>query len=195
MITPTYQIAVAPVITAFEEIGVAYHIGGSVAMSAHGVPRSTLDIDLIADIRNEHVMPLVERLTNDYYIDDDMILEAIAHKSSFNLIHFATQYKVDVFVLKSTVFAKTSFMRADVMPLIEDPEAPFYFIASAEDTILNKLIWYHDGGRLSDRQWTDVLNMLKVQQQALDYDYLRYWAQDLGVLDLLESAIDQSTFP
>ncbi len=195
MSIPTYQVAVAPVIAAFEEIGVAYHIGGSVAMSAHGVPRSTLDIDLVADIRRAHIAPLVERLTTDYYIDDDMILEAIAHKSSFNLIHFATQYKVDVFVLKPTAFAKASFIRADVMPLIDDPDAPFYFVASAEDTILNKLIWYHDGGRLSDRQWNDVLNMLKVQQQALDYVYLRHWAADLAVLDLLEKAIDEATLP
>src|SRR4051812_6961942 len=96
--------AIIPVVDAFEELGVAYYIGGSVASSVHGLPRTTLDADIVADLRPEHVNSFVEMLEPQYYVSEEMILEAIKHRSSFNVIHEATILKVDIFILKGQPF-------------------------------------------------------------------------------------------
>lgn len=63
---------------------------------------------------------------------------------------------------------------------------------SPEDIILHKLIWYEMGGRVSERQWLDVLGVLKVQSTDLDAAYLRKWAAKLRVAALLAQAWDEA---
>lgn len=187
MKAPDIVIALSPVIQAFEKLGIAYYIGGSVASSAYGIARSTLDIDLVADLKLNHVDPLVRSLESEYYIDGLMIKDAILRHSSFNLIHFETIIKVDVFVLKDTAYYQKAFERKRKDSLDEEVPHEFY-LASPEDVILNKLIWYHLGGNVSDRQWQDILGVLKVQKGFLDTEYLRYWASDLHISGLLDYA-------
>ena len=101
MTTPlgaVYTAALQDLIPIFERLGIAYQIGGSVASLAHGIARTTLDIDMVADIRLEHIAPLVEQAAPLFYIDADEITEAINNIRSFNLIHLASMFKVDVFV-------------------------------------------------------------------------------------------------
>ena len=62
-------------------------------------------------------------------------------------------------------------------------------VKSGEDTVLRKLQWYDEGGRTSDRQWSDVLGVLKAQGSRLDREYLATWADELGVRDLLGRAL------
>jgi hypothetical protein len=186
-----YSAPLTPLIEAFVSLGVAYHIGGSVASTTFGITRTTLDIDLVADIRLEHIHPLVEHLQSEYYIDEDMIRDAVRDKSSFNLIHLPTMFKVDVFILKATPYDQQAFLRADIRSLDNDPDSAPFFIESAEDVVLNKLRWYRLGGEVSERQWNDVIGVLRVQFHALDVDYLQHWASELGVLDLLSKAMEQ----
>ena len=169
-----------------EELGIPYHIGGSVASSLYGLPRLTIDADLVADIRMKHVRPLVEQLETDYYIDEDMIRDAIRRQSSFNVIHQDTILKVDIFIPKSRLFDQEE-LRKIRQEVLSEGTRPFN-IASPEGTILNKLEWYRMGGEVSDRQWNDILGVLKVQGTNLDMAYLRHWAADLKVTDLLERA-------
>jgi hypothetical protein len=112
--------ALDPVADAFEALGISYRVGGSVASSALGVARTTLDIDLVADLRASHVALLVERLQDEYYVDADVIRDAIQRRSSFNVIHLATMVKVDVFVLGARPFDRVSFERAITEPLGDD---------------------------------------------------------------------------
>ena len=179
--------AITPVVEAFEQLGVLYHIGGSVASSVYGILRATIDADLIADLRLEHVQPLVIQLKTDYYIDEDMIRDAIKRRSSFNVIHLNTMLKVDVFIPKSRLFDQEELRRAQLEVLSEGTR-PFN-VASPEGTILNKLEWYRMGGEVSDRQWNDILGVLKVQGTDLDLVYLQRWAVNLNVTDLLERAL------
>lgn len=182
--TPDIQITITPLIEALEDFGVPYHIGGSVASSLYGLPRLTIDVDIVADLRLEHVRPLVNQLETTYYIDEDMIRDAIKRRSSFNLIHLHTMLKVDVFIPKSRPFDQEELQRAQQEVLIEGTR-PFN-VASPEGTILNKLEWYRMGGEVSDRQWNDILGVLKVQGTNLDMDYLQKWSANLNVTDLLE---------
>ena len=117
--------AIRPIVEAFEQLGVNYHIGGSVASSVHGIIRATIDADIVAELRLEHVRLLVKKLEADYYIDEDAVRDAIKRRSSFNAIHLDTMLKVDVFIPKSRLFDQEELRRARQQPLIENTR-PFY---------------------------------------------------------------------
>ena len=183
------QIAVTTLVTdALEVLNVPYAIGGSFASALHGVMRATMDVDLVADLRQEHVTPLVQALGEAFYADAAMMYDAIDQRRSFNLIHLASMFKVDVFVARSRDFDRAQLARRQLHLLSEQPECRAY-IASAEDTVLAKLEWYRSGGEISERQWRDALGVLQVQGGRLDLTYMRHMAAGLGVQDLLERAI------
>jgi hypothetical protein len=184
--------AMLPVVEALERVGARYHVGGSVASSAMGIARSTLDVDLVADLRLAHVEAFVSALEHGYYIDGDMIRDAIHRRSCFNVIHLATMLKVDVFVLKQRPYDLLAFSRAAPAVFEEEPGARSFMLASPEDTILNKLEWFELGGQVSDRQWSDVLGVLRVREDTLDLAYLRRWAAELGLAALLERVLVES---
>ena len=189
----TEPIAVTTLVTdALETLGVMYAIGGSLASAVHGVMRATMDADLVADLRLEHIEPLANALGDTFYADIEMMREAVRHHSSFNVIHLDTMFKVDVFVAKPREFDRSQLARRQSCILSENPPRRAY-ITSAEDIVLAKMEWYHIGGRASDRQWRDILGVIKVQQNRLDHDYLRRMATTLGVSDLLEKALDEAT--
>lgn len=183
--------AVALVVRTFEDLGVDYLIGGSVASSVFGEPRQTVDADLVARLLGRHAEPLVQQLAGEFYADLPAILAAIQKQSSFNLIHLETVTKVDVFVSWRSAFGQSQFSRRQKKTVGQFPPLELYF-ASAEDTVLAKLEWYRKGGEVSDRQWRDLLGVLKVQAGALDRKYLEQWAVDLGVTDLLRRALDEA---
>lgn len=185
---PDILAALDPVVKAFEKIGVSYYLGGSVASSAYGIARATLDVDLVADLSVQHVNSLTEMLKSDYYIDKEMILDAIKRHSSFNLIHLETMLKVDIFIIKDRPYDGVAFQRKRKDTLDEEQGAAEFYFASPEDIILNKLEWFQMGGKVSERQWHDVLGIMKVQRELMDKEYLRRWATELGISDLLEQA-------
>jgi hypothetical protein len=184
--------AVALVLSVLDELGIRYYAGGSVASSVHGVPRYTQDIDLVADLRVEQVDLLAAKLSGDFYADADQMREAIRHGRAFNLIHFTTGFKIDIFSLKKGIFQAGAMDRSEKRAWELDPEGGIELpVASPEDTILEKLMWYRQGGQLSDRQWNDVLGI--VTTRPLDLEYLREWAPKLGVADLLDRLFAESS--
>ena len=89
---------------ALENLGISYAVAGSLSSSLHGVMRSTLDVDIVADLRLDHLQPLLAALSKEFYADDEMMRYAIQHRGSLNLIHYETSFKVDIFVAKLRAF-------------------------------------------------------------------------------------------
>jgi len=179
-----------PLVEAFDKLQIAYYIGGSVASSIYGEPRQTQDADVVADIHLNHVRSLVSSLQAEYYIDADMIRDAIHRRSSFNIIHFDSMLKVDIFIPKPRPFTQQELRRSRA-EIIAVGSRPF-ILASPEDTILNKLEWYKMSDGVSSRQWGDILGVLGRKGSDLDFAYLRHWADNLGVADLLERAVTEA---
>jgi hypothetical protein len=172
-----------------DAMDVPYVIGGSVASTVHGLIRTTVDVDLVADLRPDNVAPLIAALSDQFYVDEPTVREAIARRSSFNLIHLQSMVKVDVFLPGNRAFDRQQLARRIAQPVGPDPDETLW-ILTAEDVILAKLDWFRQGGEVSERQWRDVLGVVKLQGERLDLAYLRRWATALNVADLLEKALE-----
>lgn len=186
--------ALIKVVAAFESLGIDYALGGSFASSLHGEARATRDADLISAVVGKHAEPLARMLQGEFYVDAGQIAAAAQSQGSFNLIHLESMSKVDVYVVWRSEFGRSQLARKE-KKMIGHPNLAPINVASAEDTVLAKLDWYRKGGAVSDRQWRDVLGVLKVQAGALDRAYLREWAIRLGLTDLLHHALDDAGLP
>lgn len=175
----------------FGELGVRWFVGGSLASSVHGIPRATIDADIIADLRPHQVKPLLSLLGDGWYADELAIRDAIANRSSFNLIHLDSAAKVDVFVPKPRRFEGGQFRRALMTPIAEGSsvEAP---VCSAEDIVAAKLEWFRLGQETSERQWGDIVGVLRINAGRLDMALLHDSANELGVVDLLAKALSEA---
>jgi hypothetical protein len=181
-----------PFIKVLDKLSISYYIGGSLASSIYGLPRSTMDIDIVANIQSFHISHLKHNLESEFYIDEDMIKEAIDRLSSFNLIHLETAMKIDVFIQKRDSYQDSALNRKQKDTLVENDKSSEFYFSSPEDIILNKLLWYEKGNRVSERQWLDVLGVIKVQGNSLDKDYLTNWAKKLDIYSLLVDAFTEA---
>ncbi len=183
--------ALRPLILTLEQLGVQYYLGGSIASSAHGIARASLDADVVVFLGPRDVDALVAALAERYYIPVGRLRSAVIDRTSCNLIHLDTMFKVDLFMSKGRPFDLEAARRAKPQPLDEGADAPTFSVASPEDTVLAKLEWFRAGGQSSERQWWDIVGVLRVAASP-DVAYLRRWALELGVHDLLERALNDA---
>jgi hypothetical protein len=188
---PASLSVVLQVIDILDELEVRYHLGGSFASAIHGVPRQTMDADLVVDLDAATVVVLIDRLRDEFYVDLDVARDAVARHGSFNAIHLATGFKVDFFAKGTGEFDEVELERSEPTQISADPVRSA-MVKTAEDTILRKLQWYRSGGEVSDRQWRDVLGVLMTVGEDLDWRHLGYWAAKLCVADLLERAANEA---
>ncbi|MBX3167180.1 MAG: hypothetical protein KF760_07200 [Candidatus Eremiobacteraeota bacterium] len=172
----------AEVVSVLDGLGVDYFVGGSIASALHGEPRYTQDADLVVRLEVPHLEPLVAALQEHFYVSDTALKEAIRRRTSANLVHFESAFKVDLMISKERPFEKSRFRRRLLMPA----GAHQFWVASAEDMVLVKLEWFRLGGEVSEKQWRDVLALLLTSAQ--DRAYLSEWSEQLGVSDLLQRA-------
>jgi hypothetical protein len=180
--------ATLAVVRALESLGVDYVIGGSLASSLHGIPRSTQDADLLVDLSPDRIEQLLRALGPAFYADEELARSAVDRKAAFNVIHLETMFKVDLFVLGDDPASRSEMQRRELHHL-GDGERDTAFVATAEDTVVQKLIWYRLGNEVSDRQWQDLIGVIQVQWDRLDRDYLQQWATQLGLSGLLDEAL------
>jgi hypothetical protein len=186
----TFSTGFHQIIAALDSRRIPYLVGGSFASSHHGIPRATNDADLLADLQPDQIAGLVTTLKPDFYVDEDSVKESVRLGRPCNVIHMATVYKYDFF-LANTKFHFAQLDRAINVTFDFMGEPVTCRIANAEDIILAKLEWYLRDGRTSERQLTDIANVLAVSGERLDYVYLRDWSARLGVADLLEQALNE----
>ena len=175
-----------------ERLGIPYHVGGSVASSAHGMYRTSADVDFVIDPSLEQLEDLAHELDPEFYVSRSAMSEAFERKSTFNAIHGTTSFKVDFFVKGPAPFDSEELRRSVRQRLDSDPSHEVS-IKSPEDTILRKLEWYRRGGEVSERQWQDVLSILSAMRGQLDERHLDHWARELRVYDLLGRAREAVT--
>ena len=178
------------VIDVLEDLGARYHLGGSFASAVHGVPRQTMDADIVVELDDERAARLVESLKSDFYVDAGVAADAVSRRGSFNAIHLASGFKVDFFVMGNSEFDRNELERSQLHQIVEKPARSVY-VKTAEDTVLRKLQWFTDGGGVSDRQWRDVLGVILTGGDGLDRGYLREWAGRLGLGRALERALSE----
>lgn len=184
--------ALTPLARALKFLAVRYYVGGSLASSVRGVPRTSIDVDVAAELLPQHVGPLVAALRPEFYVSGTKVEEAVAARRSFTLVHLPTMMKVDVFVSRRRPFEGALFERATAEFLDASGTSIPHPVPRAEDVVLLKLEWFRSGGEVSQRQWGDVMGVLKVAGAALDRGYLARWADDLGLRDLLERALAEA---
>jgi hypothetical protein len=183
---PADPVAIAVSVAAIlDELGIRYVIGGSVASSLMGEPRSTLDLDLMIECDAHSVRNLVARLKSDFYVDESEALHAVVNESTFNAIHLSSSLKVDFFIAERAAFARHQLERRQEVK-IAGARLNFY---SPEDLIVRKLMWFKLGGEISDRQWRDILGIIRTNPD-LDRRLLREAARETGVDDLLNRAVE-----
>ena len=174
-----------------DRLRVPYVIGGSIASSIYGPPRSTQDVDVVADLEEEHVSPFITALQADFYLDEAAIREAVRQRWSFNVIHLRTMLKIDVFVAKQDVATAQELARRRPYAPPHAPDAEL-FVASPEDVVVQKLFWYRLGDHVSERQWMDALGVLKARGLMLDVGYMRQLSAE-GLLSLQPDAVVGTT--
>lgn len=162
-------------------------VAGSFASSHHGAPRTTQDIDIVANPSLSELELLVAALQRpDTYLDAEVAREELGRRGQFNVIDVSSGWKVDVIFAKQRSFSRmelTRRVRANVLGVD-------LFLASAEDTVLSKLEWAKLGG--SERQVRDASGIVELQGTALDRAYIEGWLDELGVRDLWERVLASS---
>jgi hypothetical protein len=174
-----------------ERMGLRYAIGGSLASGAWGEPRSTHDVDLLIDLSPEQLPELHAALQAEHYVDRASMEEALEEARSFNVIHLGYYQKVDIFVAGSEVLDRAQLERPVMRRLDPDHERE-YPITAPEVVVLRKLDWYRKGNESSERQWRDVISVLRVQGTRLDRDFMRSLASRVALTDLLDRALREA---
>jgi hypothetical protein len=181
-----------------ELLQIPYVVGGSVASSLLGENRATQDLDLVINISMSQAQPLIKAMEGEFYISEIAVIEAIEkarvcpREASFNVINLASIEKADIFVMNSDDPFSISTMNRRQSYVVSDEDETAIYIYSAEDIILQKLSWYRLSGSGLEKQWRDVLGVLKVQGERLDFNYLNEWAEVLNINDLLIPALRES---
>ncbi len=177
---------------AFRRLGISFAVCGSIASSLRSEPRLTRDVDLIAAMELGQIEALAAALREDFYADAALMRDGLERGRAFNLIHYESAYKFDVFP------AASEYQRNELRRSTEIEATPFgtvtvrFPVISAEDVVLSKLSWFKQGGCVSEQQWRDVVGVLRVQAGRLDLAYLREWAPKLAISDLFEEALGEA---
>ena len=174
----------------FDALGIVYTIGGSIAGSFAGEPRSTLDIDIVAAVLETHVPLIIAAIEHDFYVDRAAMQRAVRERTSANLIHQPSQLKVDLFVAGGTPLDDQQLKRRQA---VDVGGGQTLYLHPPEDILLQKLRWFRKGGEVSDRQWRDILGIVRVQGDRLDRAYLSTSAPMIDVLDLLDRALREAS--
>jgi hypothetical protein len=166
--------------------GADYFLGGSLASSLQGEPRATNDIDFVIALPIGRVNALRDALGSEFEVDTDILRDAVLHASSANAFYLPVVTKIDFFGRGYEPFDESEFSRRRSVIVRSTGES--LVVKSAEDTVLRKLLWFREGGEVSEKQWRDVVSVLRISGHVMDDGYLSSWATHLKLEALLRRA-------
>jgi hypothetical protein len=171
---------------ALTAVGAEYFLGGSLASSLQGEPRATNDIDFVIALPLGKVAELGPALGTDFEVDTDMLRYAVLHASCANAFYLPVVTKIDFFGRGYEPFDESEFSRR--RPTIVTASGESLVVKAPEDTVLRKLLWFREGGEVSEKQWRDIVSVLQISGDRMDQTYLTAWASRLNLNELLERA-------
>lgn len=175
---------------AIEDVNGSYFVGGSVASSIHGDPRATNDIDMVISLPRGAEAALRAALGTDFELDVEALRDALRRSSCANGFYLPLLTKIDLFALGDAPYDHMEFSRRRRVTVRTTGES--LVVKAPDDSVLRKLLWYRAGGEVSDKQWRDIVSVLRVSSTELDLAYLTDWAARLGCTDLLERAMAEA---
>jgi len=176
---------------AVDTAGLRYVVGGSVAAGYYGEPRATLDVDVLVEAGASDASRLATSLQAEFLVTADAVRDAVEHGSSFNAFNRSAFTKIDVYVAGDGELDRAQLASRRAQPLFEGSET-LIWVTSPEILVLRKLDWFRRGRMMSERQWLDVLGILKQQRERLDRRVMDDSARRVGLEYLLRRATDDA---
>ena len=174
-----------------ESLGIRYVVGGSLASSIHGEPRLTIDLDVMIEVDEDSAVRLTEALGGTFYADPEAARDAVSHVSTFNVVDLETALKIDFFIAENDPAVEKQLERRIAVHVDDDT----VYVYAPEDILVRKLRWFRLGGETSERQWRDILGILRISGSRMDLSYLDEAASHFEVLDLLKRAQGETPPP
>ena len=162
---------------ALEACGIAYLLSGSFASNYYGIPRSTRDADFVVQVQGAVGSEFAQRLGEDFLLDPQLSFETLTGTFRQLIRHRKKAFKVDLFVLSSDPQDQARFQRRRAVQLFDRR----LWLPSAEDVIITKLRW----ARGKDKD--DARDVVAVQRDRLDWEYIEQWCRQHGTFGLLQS--------
>ncbi|HEX8461817.1 MAG TPA: hypothetical protein VF623_10320 [Segetibacter sp.] len=159
------------IVDVLNELSIPYMLSGSVAMSIYIIPRATRNFDFVVYMHQKQVANFVQQFKEGYYCDEDSIKDAIKHKSMFNIIDQGSEYKADFILLKEDEYGIEAFNRRIEM----DYFGKLFFLVTAEDLIIAKIIWIQQSK--SALQIEDIKKLCELK--TLDWTYINRWTKKM----------------
>ena len=176
-----------------DDLGIPYALGGSMASSLLGEPRSTVDVDIAVRLDGDSGESLIERAGSWFYVQVETARDAIRNHSAFNLVDTTSALKVDLFVVGEGLLDRMQLERRVRMNVPGARDG--IWVTAPEDQVLRKLDWFRQGASLSDRQWRDVVGILRVHGRSMDLEYLTATARAVGLREELAAALREAEGP
>ncbi len=157
---------------------ISYMITGAWSAIFYGRPRASHDIDFVVELRNKDLSRITNvfgKLPEDFLVQAESITEAVKENTMFQILHLPTMLKLDFWILTENEFDQARFKRRKKVKIL----GKFMDMASAEDTILQKLVWYREGK--IEKHLVDAAFVYRIQAKKLDLNYLNFWMEKLDV--------------
>jgi hypothetical protein len=165
----TSDAAVTAVIDTLQQLRIPFMIVGSLATNFHGVPRSTQDADFVVQLTPEGLRAVADRLGDQFRLQPQTSFETITGTIRHIFRLARNPFIIELFELTDDPHDVERFARRQSVQVFGRDA----FVATAEDTIVTKLRWAHQGQRAKDVE--DVRNVIAVQGTTLDWEYVRRW--------------------
>ena len=165
---------------------IPYMITGSYASSIHSIPRATRDLDVIIFPDREQLTRFIHALPpQEYHADLDEAIDSLRRRSQFNVIDYATGWKVDFIIPSFSDFNVEEFARRKTIEF----DGLQLVVASAEDIVVAKLLWAKAGD--SQLQIEDAAGVVRLQGETLDLPYVEKWVRRLELEEQWAALLEQ----